>query len=71
MSKKQEFIEPAQIQQVENGFCVITGSNCDLRGKETYVFQSFIELVNFLNNHFTHREGNIFVDNNESSITLK
>jgi hypothetical protein len=68
--KRKEFIEPVEVQQVENGFILSTGSNCD-RTREQHVFQSFIELVNFLNNHFTHREKNIFVDNNESLITLK
>jgi len=63
-------VKNVEIQQTENGYVLMSGLNCELR--ERYVFQSFTELVNFLNNHFTFRNEYIFNDiNSQISITLK
>jgi hypothetical protein len=69
MSRKSD-AEIVEIQQVENGYLVFVGASCHHR--ERMVFQSFCELVNFLNTNFTHREEVLFVDyNQQSTITLK
>lgn len=67
MSKKKEFIEPVEITQVENGYYVITGSDCDRANQERYVFQTLEELKDFLSDHFTHREEIIQLDSYSSS----
>ncbi|MFY7938484.1 MAG: hypothetical protein ACOVOQ_13970 [Flavobacterium sp.] len=67
---KQKESEVVEIQQVENGYMVHVGSKCEVR--EMMVFQSFTELVNFLNENFTFRNENIWGDlNNQLSIVLK
>jgi len=72
MRKEKQYVEQLEIIQTENGFIVIIGSTCSGTIRERYVFQSFTELVNFLNDHFTHRDENIFSDYiNQTAITLK
>jgi len=67
---KQKESEVVEIRQVENGYMVHVGSKCEVR--EMMVFQSFTELVNFLNQHFTFRNENIYMDvTNQYTITLK
>jgi len=66
MSKRKEFIEPVEIQQVENGFILYTGARCN-NLREQYVFQTLAELQEFLSDHFTHRNDIIEVDNYSSS----
>ena len=69
MSKKSD-AENVEIQQVENGYLVFVGASCQHR--ERMVFQSFTELVSFLNKNFNHREKILFVDyDNQTQITLK
>jgi hypothetical protein len=72
MRKEHDYAEEISIQQLENGYMVIIGSACTGTFRERYVFQSFTELVNFLNEHFTHRNDFIFTDYKEqTAITLK
>jgi hypothetical protein len=71
MKKQNEYVEDVSIQQEENGYSVIVGSSCS-GIRHRYVFQTFTELVNFLNEHFTHRNDFIFTDYKEqTAITLK
>jgi hypothetical protein len=71
MKKQNEYVEDVVIQQEENGYSVIVGSSCN-GIRQRYVFQTFSELVNFLNQHFTHREEIIYTDcKNQDSIELK
>lgn len=72
MKEKKEYIEQVQIIQEKNGYIIIVGSACSSELPHKLVFQSFTELVNFLNEHFTYRNELIFTDyNNQISITLK
>jgi hypothetical protein len=72
MRKEHNYAEEISIQQLENGYMIIIGSACTGTFRERYVFQSFTELVNFLNEHFTHREEIIYTDcKNQDSIELK
>lgn len=65
-------VKNVEIQQTENGYILFIGLNCTSEFRERYVFQSFTELVNFLNNHFTFRNESIYNDYNaQTSITLK
>lgn len=65
-------VKNVEIQQTENGYILFVGLNCSNEFRERYVFQSFTELVNFLNNHFTFRNESIYNDyNGQNSITLK
>jgi hypothetical protein len=67
----KNFIETIEITQVENGYVVYVGASCS-NVRERFVFQSFTELTNFLNQHFTHRNENVFSDyNNQIQIPLK
>jgi hypothetical protein len=67
---KQKESEVVEIRQVENGYMVHVGSKCEVR--EMMVFQSFTELVNFLNENFTFRNEMVWGDsNNQLSIVLK
>ncbi len=71
MKKQNEYVEDVSIQQEENGYYLIVGPSCN-GIKHRYVFQTFTELVNFLNQHFTHREEFIYMDSiNQDSIELK
>jgi hypothetical protein len=71
MKKQNDYVEDVLIQQEENGYSVMVGSSCNGIRKK-YVFQTFSELVNFLNQHFTHREELIYTDSiNNDSIELK
>lgn len=64
-------VEQVEILQNENGYSLYVGANCS-NIREKYVFQSFTELVNFLNNYFTFRNESIYNDyNGQNSITLK
>jgi hypothetical protein len=70
MRKEKQYVEDVSIQQIANGYCLIVGSSCT-GVRENYVFQTFTELVNFLNKHFTHREEIIYTDaKNQDSIEL-
>lgn len=72
MRKEKQYVDEVEIIQTENGFIAVVGSACSGSIRERYVFQSFTELVNFLNEHFTHRNNSIFADYNEQTeITLK
>lgn len=65
-------IKNVEIQQIENGYIVQIGINCSGEFRDRHVFQSFTELINFLNIHFTFRNELIYVDyNNQNSIVLK
>lgn len=64
-------VKQVEIQQIENGYLLFVGSNCE-NNRERYVFQTFTELVIFLNNHFTVRNEMIYNDyNGQTSIILK
>jgi hypothetical protein len=66
---KQKESEVVEIRQVENGYMVHVGFKCEVR--EMMVFQSFTELVNFLNENFTFRNEMVCGDlNNQTSIIL-
>jgi hypothetical protein len=68
---QRKTIEQVEIRQNENGYSLYIGPNCS-NIREKFVFQSFTELVCFLNNHFTFRNELIYNDfNNQLSITLK
>ena len=65
-------VKNVEIQQTENGYILHVGLNCSTDFRERYVFQSFTELVNFLNQHFTFRNDSIIMDHHyQTSITLK
>jgi len=65
-------VKNVEIRQTENGYVLRTGLFCTNENRDEYVFQSFTELVNFLNHHFTFRNENIYMDvNNQYTITLK
>jgi hypothetical protein len=65
-------VKNVEIHQTENGYILRTGSFCANERRDEYVFQSFTELVNFLNQHFTFRNENIYMDvTNQYTITLK
>jgi len=66
MSKRNEEIEPVEIRQVENGYVLMMGYNCNTV-KTQLVFQSWAELAEYLNEHFTYRNDNISVDNYNSN----
>ena len=66
MSKQKQYIQEVRIEQVENGFVLISGEPCNGRG-DRFVFQTFAELTNFLKEHFTHREDVIDIDSYSSS----
>jgi hypothetical protein len=72
MSRKKEYCSPVRISQEENGFTLELGwTNCSGE-TERYVFQSFTELVNHLNEHFTFRNESIYADfNAQLNIILK
>lgn len=68
MTKKEP--EQIEILQESNGYIVYVGANCSAI-RDRYVFQSFTELVIFLDKHFTHRSEMIVTDYpNQLSITL-
>lgn len=65
MSKRKEQVEIVEIRQVQNGYTIMVGSNC--QGiRELYVFQTFAELTVFLSEHFTHRQDDIEEDSYSS-----
>lgn len=66
MSKRKEQVDIVEIRQVENGYTIMVGSNCE-GTREVYVFQTFSELKVFLSEHFTHREDTIEEDSYSSS----
>ena len=67
----KKIVESVEITQNENGYSLYVGANCS-NIREKYVFQSFTELVCFLNNHFTYRNEYIINDvNGQISIPLK
>ena len=58
-------IESVEIIQVANGYIVrptMQDRMCVISWDSTNVFQSFIELTNWLDNHFSHREKELLVD---------
>lgn len=59
-TKNIQYCEPVEIRQELNGFIVLIGSTCTPR--DTYVFQTFNELVKFLGENFSHRETNVITD---------
>lgn len=62
--------EQIEILQVDNGYIIYIGNNCN-SVRDRYIFQSFTELVIYLNNHFTFRSENIISDYPyQSSINL-
>jgi hypothetical protein len=66
---KQNKNECVEIRQVENGYMVNVGSKCEVR--EIMVFQSFTELINFLNVNFLFRNNEVYQDySNQTSIVL-
>jgi hypothetical protein len=72
MKSKQQYVTPVRISQEENGYVLdVNFQSCGVPD-ERHVFQSFTELVNFLNEHFTYRNEIIFADYpNQSLINLK
>jgi hypothetical protein len=67
---KNKTPEQIEIVQVDNGYIVYIGANCS-SVRDRYIFQSFTELVIFLDKHFTHRSENIISDYpNQLAITL-
>ncbi len=67
MSKRNEFIESVEISQVENGYILLRGSMCGKDPREKLVFQSWAELAEYLNDHFTFRNDNLNEDSYSSS----
>jgi len=65
-------VEQVRIEQVDNGYFVYVGSECD-GSLEQYAFESMYGVLHFLNTHFTLRnEGEITSDVIGSvNITLK
>lgn len=59
--KQKQFVENVRIRQEENGYVLALGGDNHLP-QESYVFQSFAELVDFLSKHFTHRNESILTD---------
>lgn len=69
MSRKNDYCTPVRISQEENGFILELDCSAEI---EKHVFQSFTELVNFLNEHFTFRNSSIYADfENQPNINLK
>lgn len=67
---KKEHPQQVDIAQENNGYIVYVGGSCSTE-RDRYVFQSFTELVIFLDNHFTHR-GELLIQDypNQLAITL-
>ena len=65
MNKQKQYIQEVRIEQVENGFVLISGEMCNARDR--FVFQTYAELTKFLKEHFTHREDDIDIDSYSSS----
>lgn len=59
-------LSPVQITQVRNGFLLHEPSSFTREGPRSvddqYVFQTFAELLAFLNEHFTHRALSVIND---------
>jgi hypothetical protein len=60
---KQNKNENVEILQVDNGYMVHVGSKCEVR--EIMVFQSFTELINFLNVNFSFRNNELLSADND------
>jgi hypothetical protein len=59
------------IIEVENGYQIRIGAECSGTYREMYVFQSFTEMVNFLNTFFDFRNELLYSDiPNQNSIFL-
>jgi hypothetical protein len=59
------------IIEVENGYQIRIGAECSGTYREMYVFQSFTEMVNFLNIFFDFRNELLYSDiPNQNSIFL-
>jgi hypothetical protein len=62
--------EQVEIVQVDNGYIIYIGANCSPI-RERYIFQSFTELVMFLDKHFTFRSETVISDYpNQLTINL-
>lgn len=72
MSRKKDYCMPVRISQEGNGYILELGwSSCSAE-TDRFVFQSFTELVNYLNDHFDFRNELIYTDmSNQISINLK
>lgn len=69
--KAQKTNEPCSIIQIENGYQIRTGLECSGNFRETYVFQSFTEMVIFLNKYFDFRNEYLISDYpNQTSVTI-
>lgn len=69
--KKINVVSECSIREIENGYQVSIGAECTGNFREIYVFQSFTELVNFLNQIFKHRADMLMSDyQNQTSIIL-
>lgn len=69
--KAKKTNEQCSITQIENGYQIRTGSECSGNFRETYVFQSFTEMINFLNQYFDFRNEYLISDYpNQTSVTI-
>jgi len=59
------------IIEVENGYQIRIGAECSGTYREMYVFQSFTEMVNFLNTFFEFRNELLYSDiSNQNQIFI-
>ncbi len=59
------------IIEVENGYQIRIGAECSGTYREMYVFQSFTEMVNFLNTFFEFRNELLYSDiSNQNQILI-
>jgi len=69
--KAKKTNEQCTIVQIENGYSIRIGAECSGHYRETYVFQSFTEMINFLNQYFDFRNNYLLSDyQNQTSINL-
>ena len=70
--KAKKTNEQCTIAQIENGYSIRIGAECSGNYRETYVFQSFTEMVNFLNELFAYRNEYLVSDYvNQTNINIK
>ena len=62
--------DPICIRQVSNGYTVETFTVADhaIPDNDLLVFQSFAELVNYLEEHFSHRGREVLIDPQQEGV---
>ena len=66
MKKHKQYVQQVKIEQVENGYYLEVGLNCN-SAPEVNVFQTMAELTKFLEDHFKYRQDDIEIDSYSSS----